>query len=171
MHFQRVFYRYVTTPAGPATVAMGADSAPTTAYGTPGTAPVPQPPAKSAANVDNVISCRNWGSAAPAPVNQIAVAMCGPSGATAPTANLYVWDDNTQHWYLLTATAVTLTDNEVILIPVAALAENLAQGGPQSASQTSNNGADYMLVVVAPGSPTAGQYSFAMSAVLSAPAA
>lgn len=160
MQFQRVFYRYVGSAGAQATVAMGADAAPTTVFGTPGTPPK-DPSAASAANVDNVLSCRNGGSSTPAPVQAVAVAMCGPTGATSPTANLYVWDDATEHWYLLTASPVTLPQNEVVEIPVLAPCE----GPPGSPTQP---GSDYMLVVIANGSPTSGQYSFAMAPVMSA---
>jgi hypothetical protein len=166
VQFQKVFYRYVSSASGPATVAMGADSAPTTVYGTAGVPPAAQTPTlKSAANVDNILSCRNWGSSAPAPVRQVAVALSGPTGATSPTANLYVWDGLTQHWYLVNASPVTIAPEAVTLIPVISPAENLALGGPPS-NQQSNNGADYMLVLIANGSPTAGVYSIAMTAVL-----
>jgi hypothetical protein len=166
MQFQKVFYRYVTTPDSNATVAMGADSAPTTVYGTPGTPPQ-GPGAKAGANVDNVLSCRIVG-ASEGVVQRIAVAMCGPTGAAAPTGNLYVWDASSQHWYLVNSAAVTLTLNEVVFFDAVSLCD-LPPSTNSANGSVAQGGADYMLVVTAAQSPTAGQYSFSMSAVLNTP--
>jgi hypothetical protein len=166
MQFQKVFYRYDTTPDVSATVAMGADSDPRSVYGTPGTAPKLQTPGMApGANVDNVLQCRTSSSSTASPVERIAVVMCGPNGATSPTGNLYVWDGSTQHWYLVNAAPVMLPQNQVVYFDALAPCE----APPGSNAGVSQQGADYMIVVTKNVAPTAGQYSFAMSAVLGTP--
>lgn len=169
MQFQKQFFRYVSAASAGdtnAVIAIGADSAPTTVYGTPGVPPAaaPIPPTYgkiTTANVDNVLACR-IGSALGVEVKRIAVAMCGPTGAAACTANLYVWDGLTQHWYLVNAAPVTLTQNEIAYFDAVSLCEALP-GNPVAASL---GGSDYMLVVIPNVSPTNGSYSFTMSACL-----
>lgn len=163
MQFQKVFYRFVTTAAGFATVALGTDTAPTTAYGTPGAAPQ-APGTKSAANVDNVLSCRVNGISAPVACTRIAVCMVGPTGAASQNANLYVWDQGTAHWYLVNAAPISLVNNQLVFFDAVSPCE-----APTTQGQTiSQGGVDYMLVVAA-STPTAGQYLFAMSALLNVP--
>ncbi len=167
MQFQKVFYRYNTTPDANAIIVLGADSAPTTAYGTNGVPPAAAvaPGKVTAANVDNVLSCRRGDNSYSAEVKRIAVAMVGPTGAASQTANMYVWDGGTQHWYLVNATALTLVNNQVVFFDAVSLAELPIQQQKQGLPQPTQGGSDYMLVVSAT-TPTAGQYLFAMSAQL-----
>jgi hypothetical protein len=172
VQFQKQFFRYVTAPSfgdPNSVIALGADSAPTTAFGASGTPPAaaPSPPTYgkiTSANVDNILSCR-IGSSIGVDVKRIAVAQCGPSGAASSTANLYVWDGLTQHWYLVNASAVTLPNNQVVWFDAVSLCEG-NPGNNGNATNASLGGADYMLVVIANAMPTAGSYSFAMSAQL-----
>ena len=168
MKFQTTFFRYITTAVAPATVLLGADSDPTTVYGTLGTAPTSPKASKfaSAANIDNVISTRNNGQSAPTPVQRIAVAMCGPTGAASCTANLYAWDRGTAHWYLVNAAPVTLAQNTLAFFDAIAPCEHPQIQGDLGVAQS---GTDYMLVVIPSGGPTAGQYSFTMTALLNTP--
>jgi hypothetical protein len=167
MQFSKVFYRYVTSAAGPATIAIGADQDPTTVYGTEGTPPQNQsnPKLVSAANVDNGIGCRVNGQSAPVAVHRIAVAMCGPTGAASCTVNLYVWDALTMHWYLVNSSPVTLAQNTLTFIDAVSPCEPVPAGN-SSGTSGSQGGVDYQLVVIPAGSPTAGVYSFAMAAIL-----
>ena len=171
MRFQRTFYRYVTTPNAQATVALGADSAPTTVYGTPGTPPSP-PGAASAANVDNVVNTIPSGSRAPVPVSRIAVVMRGPASAANQNANLYVWDSGNQCWYLVNASPVALVNNQVLFFdaisPCEMVQNNQQTQGQVAQPNPSQGGVDYMLVVAA-SAPTAGQYQFSMTPMLNTP--
>lgn len=168
MQFQTQFFRYVTTSAGNAVIALGADTDPRTAYGTPGAPPLQAPPKQgvvTTANQDNILSCRVNGVSAPVAVARIAVAMCGPTGAANQNANLYVWDQLSNHWYLMNASPIVLVQNQVLFFDALSLCEAPVRQGAQLTSQ---GGADYMLVVAA-ATPTAGQYSFVMSAMLNVP--
>jgi len=165
MQFQQVFFRYVTTADVAATVEMGTDADPTSVYGTPGTPPT-APGGAAAANVDNILSCRISGASAPVAVTRIAVATNGPTGATSPTGKLYVWDSASAHWYCLSAAPVALPLNQVVFFDALSPCElppNTANG------RTGQGGADYMLVVTKNVAPTAGQYSFAMTAIQNTP--
>lgn len=171
MQFGKVFYRYVTTPGGPATVAMGADSAPTTVFagnagGAQGKPPQNQynPNLVPAGNVDNTISTRMNGQSAPVAVTRIGVTMLGPAGAALPTANLYVFDDGVGYWYLINAAPITLQLNQVVFFDALSICEP-----PPGMTQVSQGGTDYMLVVIPNGSPTAGIYAFTMTALLGIP--
>jgi hypothetical protein len=170
VRFQKVFYRYVTTAAAPATVQLGADSAPTTVYGTNGTPPS-SPNTAPAPNVDNILFTTHHGASSPNPVQQIAVCMVGPTGAASQTAAIYVWDAGTLHWYQCGTTSPTLVQNQTIVFPAYSLCEapqnNLqGSGSPGGVQQPTQGGAAYMLVVAA-STPTAGQYLFAMTPILS----
>jgi hypothetical protein len=175
VQFQKQFFRYViAASAGDpnSVIALGADSAPTTIFGTVGAPPIapPQPPTYgkiTTPNVDNILSCR-VGSSIGVDVKRIAVAQCGPSAAASSTANLYVWDGLTQHWYLVNATPVTLPNNQVVWFDAVSLCEG-NPGNKGAATNASLGGADYMLVVIPNVSPTSGSYSFAMSAQLNVP--
>jgi hypothetical protein len=173
MQFHHVFYRYVTTAAAPAIVALGADTDPRTAYGTLGAPPVAQPinpntgtvlSPPTVPNVDNVLSSRITGVSAPAAVSRIAVCMVGPTGAANQNANLFSWDSLTGHWYLLNAAPIVLVQNQVLFFDAISLCEGVSNN-QQLATQ---GGADYMLVVAA-STPTAGQYAFAMACMLNVP--
>ena len=171
MRFQRTFYRYVTTANAEATVLLGADSAPTTVYGTPGVAPSP-PGATPGANVDNVLNTRTCGVQSPFPISRIAVVMRGPTGAANQNASLYVWDSGNKCWYLVNASPVVLVNNQVLffdaITPCEQPQNNQQTPGQIAAPNPSQGGVDYMLVVAAL-TPTAGQYQFSMTPMLNVP--
>jgi hypothetical protein len=173
MQFQHVFYRYVTTPTAPAIVALGADTDPRTAYGTPGAPPqylatnpntgtLLSPP--TSPNVDNVFSARMSGVAAPVGVTRIVVAMTGPTGAASQNANLFVWDSGTGHWFLVNASPLVLVVGQIVFFD----AISLSEGPPNQQQTATGGGADYQLVVAASGA-TAGQYAFVMGSMLNVP--
>jgi hypothetical protein len=168
VRFQKTFYRYVTTPDANATVLLGADSAPTTVYGTPGMPPSP-PGKAAAANVDNVLSAVPSGTRSPTPVSRVAVVMRGPTGAANQNANLYVWDSGNTCWYLVNAAPIALVNNQVLFFDALAPCEqpqnNQQTSGQLTAPSPSQGGVDYMLVVAA-AAPTAGQYQFSMTPIL-----
>jgi hypothetical protein len=112
------------------------------------------PPSKT---MDNMLASRfqninGW------PCHRIAVCYTGPTGASALTARMYFYEDQTQAWYQIGA-QVTMQLNSVSFFDVIALLEmpnteaNLENATPGSISQ--------VLIVDAVGS-TAGEYSFAI---------
>ena len=130
--------------------ALGSDAVPTTS-----------PPL---ANQDNVLSCKlrdvnGW------PVQRVAV--CWTTTATSPTplnANLYFWEDATQHWYLINATALSLLPNQLYFFDTATISEptptaaTLAKAGsPAQAGAMS-----VYLQLIDPGSQVNGVFVVAM---------
>jgi hypothetical protein len=175
MHFQKTFYRYVGSASGPATVALGADSAPTTNYGTLGTPPA-APGSTSAANVDNILHSVGQSKNGD-PIERLAVAMIAPSGSPSQLANLYMWDGNSQHWVLLTSSSVALVPNQVTFFDIVASADPNPTTQPPSTTLPGSTGPatsgnpQFMLVVAATGGSPSGVYQFVMTSVLHQPSA
>ncbi len=179
MEFPKVFYRYVTTSVSPALIALGADGDPSTGYGTRGAPPVLTMPGPNGAlvtsngtpvttpNIDNVFTTRVV-SLSGVQVYRIGVVQQGPVGSASSTANLYVWEDNTGHWLLVNPAPITLVQNQVTFFDAISPCESV-QNATNIPANNTLGGADYKLVVIANGTPTAGQYAFLMGALVNTP--
>ena len=132
-----------TVPTGG--VALGADSVPNTGP----TKPTP-------ASQDNLLMC-SFASLSGWPMHRIAVAYKGPAAAIALSANIALWDEQTQHWYLVGA-AQNITPDRLTFFDVVAL---LAP--PQTQAQNgATNGSCEAMLIVSDGATPNGEYVFAM---------
>ena len=141
MRFPRMFKRYDTV-IPPGGHALGSDTTPTT---TPPTASV----------TDNLMVSRfsninGW------PCHRVAVVYRGPPGAPPLPAELYMWEEQTQHWYQIGA-PVSLVPGAVAFFDVVGVLD-----GNDALTPTAGSIAVF-LRVTDPGGTPAGEYVFAVA--------
>jgi hypothetical protein len=182
MQFPMAFLRNVTNAGLPL---LGADIDPRTAYGTAGIAP----PAyakntaftatSAATGCDNILDMRHYSKIAES-YKRVGVLFLGPSSGLTTTCSLFIWDQLTQHWYLLgtTLSGVTLTSGSLTSVTVPTFGEsppNMVANGAQvvlnaespfprnpGASVQGDPGGLALMLRVDAASLGAGTYQFAM---------
>ena len=175
MYFHTQFLRNIGGTGSPT---LGSDADPRTGYGTPGT----PPPAYKAltSGADNNLFMRHYSKIAES-YKRVGILALSSNGSAATTASGFVWDNLTQHWYLLGAALsnITLTFGSLTSVTVPTFGETAMQAPANQAQSQAmasqpnlrNPGANlqgdpgslvFMLRVDA-GALAAGTYQFAMA--------
>ena len=155
---------------------MTGDASPATVYGTNGARPAPVPlgwqygAAIPSGMQDNVLIGKQIDKNT-IPMRRLAVAFLGPTSALAQTADFYAWDELTEHWYKLNASAVTLTPGQISYLDVPVLSNPPASTTPFGGTGTNwvpppgDSGSIAIMCVVATAAAMQpdGTYSFAMA--------
>lgn len=98
------------------------------------------------------------------PVHRIAAIYTGPQASI--SADLYVWEAQTQAWFKVSATPTVLTKNVIAYFPVPTIAPMAGVTGNIQKSGGLGNGMNVALVPIDPTGLANGTYTFAMAADL-----
>lgn len=94
------------------------------------------------------------------PAHRMVIAYHGPAAAPALTGTLYVWDANTQRYYVV-ASAFTLTAEALAYVSIVSIANPPTRN--DNMDQALGGGTAFLLIVTPAAATTNGTYTFAMA--------